>query len=68
LVVPPENQWIDQAWFVPDVRPPDFDGRPVPVVMLVGNETLLGARRDPVKRLRSLDAAVALQLLEGEGP
>jgi hypothetical protein len=68
LVVPPENQWIDQAWFVSEVRPPDFDGRPVPVVMLVGSETLLGARRDPVKRLRSLDAAVALQLLEGEGP
>jgi ATP-dependent DNA helicase RecQ len=63
LVVPAPGEPVSQAWLVASARPPDVDGRPVPIVLLVGNGTLVGARRVPVERLGALQLETAMSTL-----
>jgi superfamily II DNA/RNA helicase len=63
LVVPLPGEAIGQAWFVPGMRPPGADGRPIPIVMLVRPGTLLGARRMRVEQLPFLLLETALTIL-----
>jgi superfamily II DNA/RNA helicase len=63
FVVPRRGNALTQAWLVSSLRPPDRDGRPVPVVLLVGPETPVGARGVPAEKFPTLRVQTAMSVL-----
>lgn len=66
FIVPPAGEPIHPIWFVTGLRAAPPGEQPAPVVVLVKTGTLVGTRRDPVERARSLHVDVASSLLRTE--